>query len=233
MNSQERLLISQLFERLRSAANAPRDPEADAFIRQQLAAQPHAAYAMAQTIIVQNQALDAAQQRIAELESQQRGGAGYGDDRNRAAGFGGGDRYGQDRYGEERPMGAPDLGRGSVPPSGPWAHQQQQAPSGPWQGQPQQQPQPSRGGGFLSGALQTAAGVAGGVLLGNALGGMFGGGSSAKASENNAAADDKGNDDGDTSDASDNSSDGDGGGWFSDLFGGGDDSGGGDDGDWS
>jgi hypothetical protein len=31
------------------------------------------------------------------------------------------------------------------------------------------------GGGFLAGAAQTAMGVAGGVLLGNAIAGMFGG----------------------------------------------------------
>jgi hypothetical protein len=35
--------------------------------------------------------------------------------------------------------------------------------------------QPNRGGGgFMAGAAQTAMGVAGGVLLGNAIGGMFG-----------------------------------------------------------
>ncbi len=32
-----------------------------------------------------------------------------------------------------------------------------------------------QGGGFLAGAAQTAVGVAGGVLLGNALAGLFGG----------------------------------------------------------
>ncbi|TIU14597.1 MAG: DUF2076 domain-containing protein, partial [Mesorhizobium sp.] len=38
------------------------------------------------------------------------------------------------------------------------------------------------GGGFLAGAAQTAMGVAGGVLLGNAIAGMFGG-SEAQATE--------------------------------------------------
>lgn len=42
-------------------------------------------------------------------------------------------------------------------------------------------PQPQQGGGFLAGAAQTAMGVAGGVLLGNAIGGMFAG--SAEAGE--------------------------------------------------
>ena len=35
--------------------------------------------------------------------------------------------------------------------------------------------QQRQGGGFLAGAAQTAMGVAGGVLLGNAIAGMFGG----------------------------------------------------------
>ena len=34
---------------------------------------------------------------------------------------------------------------------------------------------PGQGGGFLAGAAQTAVGVAGGVLLGNAIAGMFAG----------------------------------------------------------
>ena len=54
------------------------------------------------------------------------------------------------------------------------------APGSPWGGQNQGysqngMPTQSRGGGsFLAGAAQTAMGVAGGVLLGNAIGGMFG-----------------------------------------------------------
>ena len=42
--------------------------------------------------------------------------------------------------------------------------------------------QPRGGGGFLAGAAQTALGVTGGVLLGNAIAGMLGG-SEAKAAE--------------------------------------------------
>jgi hypothetical protein len=45
------------------------------------------------------------------------------------------------------------------------------------------------GGGFLAGAAQTAMGVAGGLLLGNALAGLFGGGGEAQAAES-APADD-------------------------------------------
>ena len=42
---------------------------------------------------------------------------------------------------------------------------------------PQQQPAASGGGGFLKGALATAAGVAGGALIYDQMKGMFGGGS--------------------------------------------------------
>jgi hypothetical protein len=51
------------------------------------------------------------------------------------------------------------------------------------------------GGGFLAGAAQTAVGVAGGVLLGNALAGLFGGGD-AQAAEADAGAEDFSADDG-------------------------------------
>jgi hypothetical protein len=54
---------------------------------------------------------------------------------------------------------------------------------GPMQGNPMQggpwgggNPMQSRGGGFLQGALSTAAGVAGGVMIANALSHAFGGG---------------------------------------------------------
>ncbi len=209
MNSQERLLISQLFDRLRSAANAPRDPEADAFIRSQISAQPYAPYAMAQTIIVQNQAIEAAQARIAELEAQLRGDAGYdrAPPRSALGGMGGG------RY-DERPMGAPDLSGGQS--SGPWAHQRQQ---------PMQPQAAAGGGGFLAGAAQTALGVAGGVMLGSMLGGMFGS-SSAKAAESTSAADNAKDDHTDT--AADDQDDEGGDGWFSDMFSGDGDGGG----DW-
>ncbi|WP_287173880.1 DUF2076 family protein [Mesorhizobium sp.] len=52
------------------------------------------------------------------------------------------------------------------------------APQEPLSGNDQQR----AGGGFLAGAAQTAMGVAGGVLLGNAITGMFGG-SQAQATE--------------------------------------------------
>lgn len=71
MDSNDRKAIENLFGKLAEveAKSQPRDPEAEAYIRDQLAAQPNSTYYMAQTIVVQDQALEAAQRRIAELET--------------------------------------------------------------------------------------------------------------------------------------------------------------------
>ena len=60
MTPQERQVLADLFERIRSAAAAPRDAEAEAFIAEAVRAQPYAPYLLAQTALVQQHALDAA-----------------------------------------------------------------------------------------------------------------------------------------------------------------------------
>lgn len=185
MNHDERQMIDGLFGRLQDAERSapPRDPEAESFIRDRVASQPGAPYYMAQTIIVQEQALQAAQARIQELEAQgQRANAGGGGLLGSL--FGGGSR--DDRsQGSGRPMGAPaGYGRQNA------AYGEPQGGS-PWGGRAAAQP--SRGGGFLAGAAQTAVGVAGGMMLGSMLGGMFAGGE-AQAGEADPAADAGGED---------------------------------------
>jgi hypothetical protein len=71
MDHRDRQAIQDLFARLGEVEqrSAPRDPEAEALIRSEIAARPGAPYYMAQTIVVQTQALEAARQRIEELES--------------------------------------------------------------------------------------------------------------------------------------------------------------------
>jgi hypothetical protein len=216
MTPQERDVIAGIFDRLKQAANQPRDPEAEAFIAERLREQPYAPYAMAQAVYVQEQALLNLQAQTEELQAQvqslqnrpaepapQSGGFLSGI-------FGGGDR----------PADAPARA-GSVPP---FPQRQAQAPSGAWSGQarppgsapaggPQEQPQPGpwtnqqaqppgRGGGFMASALTTAAGVAGGMMLGNVLTNAFGGGKSgeAKATEPEKAADTTAKDDTSTKD---------------------------------
>jgi hypothetical protein len=75
LNNDDRNAIQGLFRRLKDVERraAPRDPEAEALIRDEIARQPGAPYYMAQTVLVQEQALELAQQRIAELEAESRG----------------------------------------------------------------------------------------------------------------------------------------------------------------
>lgn len=194
MNAEERTLIAGLFERLRGAEGAYRDPDADALIREQIDRQPHAPYAMAQTLIVQNQALEAAQKRIAELERSQQ----------------------ETRTGTASPspwgpraaeaMGAP-AGFGRPPANGDAPYRDQPYPPSSYNAPVGQ---PSQGGGFLSGALQTAAGVAGGALLFSGIQSLFSGGGHEAAAGDAAKAADLPT--GDEAGA-------DGGSWFSGLLG--------------
>lgn len=174
MNHDEKQMIDGLFTRLGDAEKTapPRDAEADRFIQDRVASQPGAPYYMAQTIIVQEQALEAAQARIHELESQgQRSSGGGG---LLGSLFGGGSSQRQpasSQYG--RPMGAP----AGYAPS---AAQRDEPAGSPWNSRgsvPSAGGGRSRGGGggFLAGAAQTAVGVAGGMMLGSMLGGMFAG----------------------------------------------------------
>lgn len=161
----DRRAIEGLFERLAQAERqAPdRDHEAEDLIRREIARHPAAPYYMAQTIVVQQQALEMAERRIEDLER-------AASRRERGGLFGG--LFDDGRGRQDRDGGrAVQRGRG-----GPW-DQQDAVPR-----QDQRNPQQQGGGGFLAGAAQTALGVAGGVLLGSAIASMFGAGA-AHASE--------------------------------------------------
>ena len=67
MTPQERELITKLFERLAALENAPRDPDAERAIAEGLARAPHAIYPLVQTVLVQDEALKAANAKIEEL----------------------------------------------------------------------------------------------------------------------------------------------------------------------
>jgi hypothetical protein len=102
LTREDRNAIDGLFERLRQAEQrgGPRDAEAEAYIRQKLAAHPSAPYYLAQTVVVQQEALKEAERRMEELERngrqiEQRRGPwerepAYEDRRQQAGGFGGG-----------------------------------------------------------------------------------------------------------------------------------------------
>jgi hypothetical protein len=197
MTPEEHNLISGLFDRLSQASGQPKDAEADQLIRSKIAEIPAAPYMLVQSTIVMQQAISNAQSRIAALEKQvaetsaapQQTGGGF------LAGvanlFGGGQPH-------------PQPQRATPPPTPPPAPMQPQ-PAQPqsYAGYPPQVPQPTgrAGGGFLQGALSTAAGVAGGALLFQGIeslighnpgpfsgastssGGLFGGGSPVENTE--------------------------------------------------
>jgi hypothetical protein len=170
MDHQDRQAIEQLFGKLAQVEGQSVSPDAQAaeFIRSQTARQPNAPYYMAQTIVVQEQALNAAQARIADLEHQLS---------SRPAG-GGGFLSGLFGSGQSQTRPQPHQSYQPQPMQGLPPHM---APGmggmAPGRG----------GGGFLAGAAQTAMGVAGGVLLGNMIAGAFSGGDEAKAGEANQA----------------------------------------------
>jgi len=149
MQAEERDLITGLFDRLRPFDSQPRDPEAERLIADLVARQPSAAYLLTQTALVQEQALKAAQERIAELEAKAGSAAP-------SSGF-----------------------LSSAPKIGPWGTAPGAAPAAaPSTRSPLQAavaPQPAGGGGgFLRSALTTAAGVAGGALLFEGIRSMLG-----------------------------------------------------------
>jgi len=70
MTPDERDLVTDLFSRLKSADTGARDRDVEALIADLVSRHPGAAYVLAQTVLVQEQALKGASERIAELEKQ-------------------------------------------------------------------------------------------------------------------------------------------------------------------
>ena len=70
MTPQERELVANLFDRLAQLEKSARDPDAEQTIAQGLNRAPNAAYALVQTVLVQDEALKRADARIRELEAE-------------------------------------------------------------------------------------------------------------------------------------------------------------------
>jgi len=180
MNADERQLITQLFERMRNYGAPEKDREAEALINQLVRANPDAVYMLVQSVLVQEQALEAANARVQELEEQLR--SLEEGDRSRGARSGGffSGYWGSRGAQEPQP-------RSSVPQVGsratPTAYGGRDEGRAPWsQGAPAPQApaaQPAASGGFMRSALATAAGVAGGVLVADSIRNMLGGGAHA------------------------------------------------------
>lgn len=183
MNTEEQTLIDGLFGRLKQAEDPsqPRDAQAQACIEEHVRQQPAAPYYMAQAILVQEAAIKRLDEQNKQLEAELKqaraqaeaarassapsnGGGGF-----LSSIFGSSGRNAAPTVQPQRPAAAP------VASGGGWRE-----PSAPGFSQPQaQQPgfgaAPARSGAssFLGGAMQTAAGVAGGVLLAQGISSLF------------------------------------------------------------
>ena len=183
MTPQERQLIDDLFGRLSKTENAPRDADAMAAIAQGLRLAPNAIYPLVQTVLVQDEALRRANDRIQELESQsapqQNQGGGFLDSM-RGAIFGQGPSQGQ---GQASVPNVPPPGASSRPvwnsgqvlqqtsqgrydESGYGQHDQGGYGQGGY-GQSYGGPQAPMGGGMMGGGMVGGAG-GGGSFLGTA-----------------------------------------------------------------
>jgi hypothetical protein len=197
MTPQERQLVDDLFDRLAKVESAPRYPDATAAITQGLRSAPNAVYALVQTVLLQDEALKRAHDRIQELESD------GGGERPPSGGFL--DSMRETIFGQAPQRGSvPNVRPPELPSRPTWnsgqVMQQAQGPGqqGPGQyaqapygqpqapyGQPQgtygqpygqQAPMGGGGGSFLGTAAAAAAGMVGGSLLLGSIRSMMGGG---------------------------------------------------------
>jgi hypothetical protein len=179
MTPEERQLLTRLADRVRSTPPQQKDMEADQLLQQLWRERPDALYILAQTVLMQDFALNNAQGQIEALQRQlSQGQPRYeGGSGSFLGGMGG---SGGQQY-QARPSS------GSVPSVNPWGPR----PSGDYAPPPQESgypgygqgggpsgpamQQPSQTGGFLRSAASTAAGVAGGALLFQGINSMFSG----------------------------------------------------------
>ncbi|WP_210641153.1 DUF2076 domain-containing protein [Pseudomonas sp. Tri1] len=192
MNSEEQTLIDGLFSRLQQAEkdSAPRDAQAEARIKEHMVNQPAAGYFMAQAILVQEAAikrLDEQNKQLAQQVEQLQ--ADLQQARSQASAPSGGGGFLSSIFGgssrDSRPAPAPSApasaGGGWREPARPAFNAPPQqgfgaapgnygAPPGNYGAPPQQAPAASS---FLGGALKTAAGVAGGVMLAQGISSLF------------------------------------------------------------
>lgn len=150
MTPQEQQLLMQLTQKINQTQLQEKDPDAENLLGRELGANSDAIYILAQTVLVQNIALEQARAQVAQLQQQSRPQPAH------ATSFLG------------RLLGE----RESAPPPPPPSQQQTAyQPVPPQYAQPQYQqaqyaaaPIPQGQPSFLRGAMQTAAGVAAGAL---------------------------------------------------------------------
>ncbi|MGZ9704727.1 DUF2076 domain-containing protein [Pseudomonas sp. GNP013] len=177
MNSEEQTLIDGLFSRLQQAEtdSAPRDAQAEARIKEHMTRQPAAGYYMTQSILVQEQALkslDAQNKQQAQQIQQLQDELQRAKSAQPAPASGGGFLSsifgGSSRDTQPAPSNASGGWREPARPAF-----GQPAPQQNYQQPPQAAAAAPMGSGFLGGAMKTAAGVAGGVLLAEGISSLF------------------------------------------------------------
>lgn len=182
MTPQERQMIDDLFSRLAALENAPRDAEAERAIIDGLRRAPNAAYALVQTVLLQDEALKRANAHIEELEAHARGQAAPASgsflDSMRDAVFGGGSHGSVPNVRAPEPAQRPVWNSGSVLGGNDPRYGGGYAPQGGY-GAPQGgygygAPQ-GGGSSFLGNAAAAAVGVIGGSMLMNGIRGLMGG----------------------------------------------------------
>jgi uncharacterized protein len=165
MTPQEEQLLQSLVERINSTQLQEKDPDAESFLNQNLASNPDAIYILAQTVLIENIALEQAKAQIAQLQQRaQQPQAAH------ATSFLG------NLLGRHDPPQTQPASAASAPVSYPQSSGFQSVQQGPFQpvqqapaqyspGYPTQYaPAAPAGPSFLRGAMQTAAGVAAGAL---------------------------------------------------------------------
>ena len=179
MNSEEQTLIDGLFSRLQQAEtdSAPRDAQAEARIKEHMTRQPAAGYYMTQSLLVQEhalQSLDAQNKQQAQQIQQLQEELQRAKSAQPAPASGGGGGFLSSIFGGGSREAQPAPGNSG----GGWREPARPSFNAPAPQQSYQQPsQPAAvapaGSGFLGGAMKTAAGVAGGVLLAEGISSLF------------------------------------------------------------
>jgi hypothetical protein len=173
MTPDERELVRDLFDRLAELERETRDPDAERLIREGLGRAPNAVYALVQTVLLQDEGLRSADERIAELEDELARNQGSGQQRSDDSFLGGRrDKWNTGEVlrggsvpsvgGGDRPMGAPPGFGGERDYQGGYRDEPPMRGGSPYGGPGGE---PSRGGSFLGTAAAAAAGMIGGGLL--------------------------------------------------------------------
>jgi hypothetical protein len=174
LTPQEEQLLNSLVERVNQTQLQEKDPDAEALLGQTLGRNPDALYILAQTVLVQNIALEQAKAQVTQLQQQAQQPRqpahttsflgrllGERDEAPRQS-YPAPQSYPvQQGYGPQPPMQAPAAMTGYQPVNPQYA---QAPPYGPGYGDPQYMPMAGGPPSFLRGAMQTAAGVAAGAL---------------------------------------------------------------------